>query len=151
MIDFRFGSSRGLYPPVFNLGDHAEISANATCGDHKSEVYCTLTEAGVAARCGVCDTQDPDKAHPPSLALDGSDRWWQSPTLQYSPAYQHVSLTINLKKIYQVAYIIMIAGVSPRPANWVLERSLDGVNWQAWQYHAQSDEQCWLLYGMEPR
>ena len=136
---------------MFNLGDHAEISANATCGDHKSEVYCTLTEDGSQARCGVCDTQDPDKAHPPSLALDGSDRWWQSPTLQYSPAYQHVSLTINLKKIYQVAYIILIAGVSPRPANWVLERSLDGVSWQAWQYHAQSDEQCWLLYGMEPR
>ena len=45
----------------------------------------------------------------------------------------------------------MIAGVSPRPANWILERSLDGISWQPWQYHAQSDEQCWLLYGMEPR
>ena len=58
----------------------------------------------------------------------------------------------------------------------MLERSLDGVTWQPWQvniytiytqcyiistyilylliysqYHAQSDEQCWLLYGMEPR
>ena len=38
-----------------------------------------------------------------SLALDGSDRWWQSPTLQYSPAYQQVTITINLKRIYQVA------------------------------------------------
>ena len=91
-----------------------------------------------------------------SLALDGSDRWWQSPTLQYSPAYQQVTITINLKRIYQVtisistylhiyvniylciyslqvAYIILIAGVSPRPASWVLERSLDGVTWQPWQ------------------
>ena len=33
----------------------------------------------------------------------------------------------------QVAYIILIAGVSPRPASWVLERSLDGVTWQPWQ------------------
>ena len=62
-----------------------------------------------------------------------------------------MTLTINLKNVYQVAYIILIAGVSPRPANWILERSLDGVNWEVWQYHARSDEDCWLLYGLEPR
>ena len=32
----------------------------------------------------------------------GVPRWWQSPSLQYGPAYQSVSLTINLKQIYQV-------------------------------------------------
>ena len=37
-----------------------------------------------------------------SLALDGSDRWWQSPTLQYSPAYQYITLTVDLHKMYQV-------------------------------------------------
>ena len=51
----------------------------------------------------------------------------------------------------QVAYIILTAGVAPRPANWVLERSRDGSAWEPWQFHAQSDEQCWHLYGMEPR
>ena len=56
-------------------------------------------------------------------------------TTYLSPAYQYVTLSINLKNIYQVAYIILIAGVSPRPANWILERSLDGHNWEAWQYH----------------
>ena len=114
-------------------------------------MYCTLAEEGESSRCGVCDSSEEARAHPAHLALDGSDLWWQGPTLQFSPAFNYVTLTINLRKIYQVAYIIMIAGVSPRPANWVLERSLDGVSWQAWQYHAQSDEQCWLLYGMEPR
>ena len=32
---------------------------------HTAQVYCTLTEQGGTQRCGVCDTQDPDKAHPP--------------------------------------------------------------------------------------
>ena len=139
---------------MFNLGTHAKITSNATCGEQKSEVYCTLTEDGESRRCGVCDSSEEDRSHPPHLALDGSDRWWQSPTLQYSPAYQQVTITINLKRIYQVAisiylyiyfyiyslsiypqvaYIILIAGVSPRPASWVLERSLDGVTWQPWQ------------------
>jgi len=152
MHDFtRFTSSTGLFPSIFNLASHARINTNATCGMHKSEVYCTLAEGGQSTRCGVCDNTDPDKAHPPELAIDGSDRWWQSPSLQYGPAYHSVTLTINLNKIYQVAYIIITAGVAPRPANWVLERSLDGSTWEVWQYHAQSDEQCWLLYGLEPR
>ena len=41
-------------------------------------------------------------------------------------------LCINLKLIEQVAYIIITAGVAPRPANWVLERSLDGSTWEVW-------------------
>ena len=27
----------GLFPPVFNLGNHATIQANATCGLNKQE------------------------------------------------------------------------------------------------------------------
>ena len=72
---------------------------------HKSEVYCTLAEGGQSTRCGVCDNTDPDKAHPPELAIDGSDRWWQSPSLQYGPAYHSVTLTLNLNKIYQVSRV----------------------------------------------
>jgi hypothetical protein len=29
-------------------------------------------------------------------------RWWQSPSLQYGSAYQSVTLTINLRQLYQV-------------------------------------------------
>ena len=38
------------------------------------QVYCTLTEEGQSSRCGVCDSSQSDKAHPPHLTLDGSDR-----------------------------------------------------------------------------
>ena len=63
-------------------------------------MYCTLA----GARCGVCDSSDPGQAHPPALAIDGSDRWWQSPSLQYGPAYHTVTLTLDLRKVYQASY-----------------------------------------------
>ena len=104
-VDFRFTSSTGLFPSIFNLASHARINSNATCGIHKSEVYCTLAERGESTRCGVCDHSAPAKAHPPELAIDGSDQWWQSSSLQYGPAYHSVTLTLNLNKIYQVSRV----------------------------------------------
>ena len=43
------------------------------------------------------------------------------------------------------------AAISPRPANWILERSLDGQVWAPWQFFATSDEECWHAYGVEPK
>ncbi|XP_023338185.1 laminin subunit alpha-1, partial [Eurytemora carolleeae] len=149
-FDFGASSSKGLFPSIFNLGTHAEVRANTSCGSGRQEQYCTLGDSK-DARCGICDEKDPDRAHPAHFILDGTERWWQSPSLAFGPAYHTVTLTINLKQIYQVDYLILTAGQSPRPANWVLERSLDGVNWEAWQYHAMSDQDCWLDYGIEPR
>ena len=53
-------------------------------------------------------------------------------------------------KVYQVAYVIVKAANSPRPGNWILERSLDGVTYKPWQYYAISDSECWNTYGIEP-
>ena len=50
-----------------------------------------------------------------------------------------------------MAYILIKAGISPRPANWILVRSLDGEVWAPWQFFAISDEECWLAYGVEPK
>ena len=38
-----------------------------------------------------------------SLPSNDHIRWWQSPSLQYGPAYQTVTLTINLGQLYQVS------------------------------------------------
>ncbi len=46
--------------------------------------------------------------------------------------------------------MIVKAANSPRPGNWVLERSLDGVDYKPWQYYAISDSECWNAYGVEP-
>lgn len=37
-------------------------------------------------------------------------------------------------------------GDSPRPANWILERSLDGVNYKPWVFFAESEYDCKRLY-----
>lgn len=40
--------------------------------------------------------------------------------------------------------------VSPS-GNWILERSLDGVNFDPWQYYAISDSECLSRYNITPR
>lgn len=46
------------------------------------------------------------------------------------------------RQVYQVAYVVVKAAISPRPGNWILERSVDGVTYQPWQYYAVSDAEC---------
>ncbi|XP_026686393.1 laminin subunit alpha-1-like [Diaphorina citri] len=62
----------------------------------------------------------------------------------------HCTEAKNLYKTieYQVTYVIMRAGISPRPGNWILERSSDGKIFKPWQYFAVSDDECWTQYGI---
>lgn len=55
------------------------------------------------------------------------------------------------QQIFQVAYVIIKAANSPRPGNWVLERSMDGVEYTPWQYYAISDTECLTRYNITPR
>lgn len=90
--------TRGLFPGVSNLAAHAEVTSNATCGQRGAEVFCRLSLRG--SSCGVCDARapDPGKRHPPAHAVDGSSRWWQSPSLAEG-AYDWVTLTLDLKQV----------------------------------------------------
>ncbi|CAD6234599.1 GSCOCG00002006001-RA-CDS, partial [Cotesia congregata] len=53
-------------------------------------------------------------------------------------------------QVYQIENVIVKAANSPRPAAWVLERSLDGEEFKPWQYYAPSDEECWTRYSIPP-
>lgn len=55
-----------------------------------------------------------------------------------------------LWQIYQIENVIVKAAISPRPAAWILERSLDGEIYRPWQYYAPSDEECWSRYSVQP-
>lgn len=51
-------------------------------------------------------------------------------------------------QVFEVAYVIIKSAISPRPGNWVLERSVDGHNFSAWQYYALSDDECETWFGV---
>ncbi|CAH1775237.1 unnamed protein product [Owenia fusiformis] len=148
-------------PTLLNLATNAEITVNATCGLEGPETYCKLVDhvrrrfpfnlaPESTAHCRICDNSTDSTAHPIGYAIDGSNNWWQSPTLTQGRNYEWITITLDIKQIYQVAYIIVKAANSPRPGNWILERSLDGIEYKPWQYYALSDSECWNAYGIKP-
>ncbi|XP_076014482.1 laminin subunit alpha-1 [Genypterus blacodes] len=149
---------RGLFPAIFNLASNAIITSNATCGDPEPEVYCKLVEH-VPGRpfknphCLRCDANSvlSKERHPITNAIDGTNHWWQSPSIKNGRKFHWVTITLDLKQIFQLAYIIIKAANSPRPGNWILERSLDGVKYDPWQYYAISDSECLSRYNVTPR
>uniref|UniRef100_A0A8C6IUA6 Laminin subunit alpha-2 n=1 Tax=Melopsittacus undulatus TaxID=13146 RepID=A0A8C6IUA6_MELUD len=150
--------SRWLFPAVLNLATNALITTNATCGEKGREMYCKLVEhvPGQPARhpqCRICDQRSrvPHQRHPITNAIDGKNTWWQSPSIQNGIEYHYVTITLDLQQIFQIAYVIVKAANSPRPGNWILERSLDGVDYQPWQYYAITDSECLTRYNIYPR
>ncbi|XP_061877295.1 laminin subunit alpha-1 isoform X1 [Entelurus aequoreus] len=149
---------RGLFPAILNLASNADISSNATCGDPEPQVYCKLVEH-VPGRliknphCPKCDANSilSKERHPITNAIDGTNRWWQSPSIKNGRQFHWVTITLDLKQIFQVAYIIIKSANSPRPGNWILERSLDGVTFDPWQFYAISDSECLSRYNIAPR
>lgn len=43
-------------------------------------------------------------------------------------------------------YVSMRSAITPRPASWILERSLDGITFHPWQYFSFNDKECQLRY-----
>ncbi|XP_075453399.1 laminin subunit alpha-2 isoform X2 [Ascaphus truei] len=149
---------RGLFPAVLNLASNALITTNATCGDKGPEMFCKMVEhvPGRPIRnpqCRLCDQQSPNQQsrHPITNAINGKNSWWQSPSIQNGMQYHYVTLTLDLKQVFQIAYIIIKAANCPRPGNWILERSLDGESFKPWQYYALTDSECLTRYNIIPR
>uniref|UniRef100_A0A674CGI3 Laminin, alpha 1 n=1 Tax=Salmo trutta TaxID=8032 RepID=A0A674CGI3_SALTR len=148
----------GLFPAILNLASNAEITTNATCGEPEPEMYCKLVEHVPGRRirnsqCRTCNAQSQNlkEQHPITNAIDGTNGWWQSPSIKNGRQFHLVTITLDLRQIFQVAYIIIKAANSPRPGNWVLERSMDGVEYTPWQYYAISDTECLTRYNITPR
>ncbi|XP_047677145.1 laminin subunit alpha-3 isoform X3 [Tachysurus fulvidraco] len=154
-----------LTPPYFNLAEGSRISATATCGEEengnpRTDLYCKLVggpTVGLTSQtiqgqyCDRCNANNPEKAHPVSYAVDGTERWWQSPPLSRGPRYNEINVTLDLGQLFHVAYIIVKFANSPRPDLWVLERSVDqGKTFTPWQYFAHSKQDCIERFGTEP-
>lgn len=49
--------------------------------------------------CDYCNAADPHKAHPVENAIDGTERWWQSPSLSLGLKYDEVNVTLDLGQV----------------------------------------------------
>lgn len=121
-------------------------------------MYCKLVEhvPGQPVRnpqCRICNqnSTNPNQRHPITNAIDGKNTWWQSPSIKNGIEYHYVTITLDLQQVFQIAYVIVKAANSPRPGNWILERSLDDIEYKPWQYHAVTDTECLTLYNIYPR
>ncbi|KAM4551973.1 laminin subunit alpha-3-like isoform 1-T1 [Odontesthes bonariensis] len=154
-----------LNPPYFNLAEVGSISATATCGQDEAgtprlDLYCKLvggpttgfpTQNIQGQFCDYCNSADPSKAHPVSNAIDGTERWWQSPPLSRGIVYNEVNVTLDLGQLFHVAYVLIKFANSPRPDLWVLERSADnGRTFTPWQYFAHSKRECIERFKKQP-
>ncbi|KAM3866222.1 laminin subunit alpha-3-like [Diretmus argenteus] len=155
-----------LSPPYFNLAEGSRISATATCGQDetgrpRADLYCKLVGGSTTGLpthhnikgqyCDHCNSNDPNKAHPVTNAIDGTERWWQSPPLSKGPVYNEVNVTLDLGQLFHVAYVLIKFANSPRPDLWVLERSVDhGRTYNPWQYFAHSKRECIERFGKQP-
>lgn len=123
-VIFTASADQVLTPPYFNLAQEQDIVATSTCGVgvSGSELYCQLTGATSdyanlrfssssegriveGQNCDVCRPPSPDgsipsnKEHPARFAIDGTERWWQSPPLSRDMKFNEVNLTINLGQV----------------------------------------------------
>ncbi|KAG2458346.1 LAMA1 protein, partial [Polypterus senegalus] len=137
---------------------NAKITTNATCGETGPEMFCKLVEhvPGRTIRnpqCRICDSysSNPKERHPITNAIDGTNNWWQSPSIKNGRQYHWVTITLDLRQVFQLAYVIIKSANSPRPGNWILERSIDGIEFQPWQFYAISDTECLTRYNVTPR
>ncbi|NXW31629.1 LAMA2 protein, partial [Phaetusa simplex] len=149
----------GLFPAVLNLATNALITTNATCGEKGREMYCKLVEhvPGQPARnpqCRICD----QRSRVPHRTCDGENissplqsSWDSTLASTDCKTLKYKILIYELQSIFQIAYVIVKAANSPRPGNWILERSLDGVDYQPWQYYAITDSECLTRYNIHPR
>uniref|UniRef100_A0A6I8PC99 Laminin subunit alpha 3 n=1 Tax=Ornithorhynchus anatinus TaxID=9258 RepID=A0A6I8PC99_ORNAN len=145
--------------PGRSLAGGARVWATATCGERgRPDLFCKLVggpdaPGGLGLQgqsCDYCDAQDPDKAHPASNAVDGTERWWQSPPLSAGSRYNEVNVTVDLGLLFHVAYVLIKFANSPRPDLWVLERSADfGRTYLPWQYFAHSRLDCLEQFGKD--
>uniref|UniRef100_A0A8C5I0S4 Laminin, alpha 2 n=1 Tax=Gouania willdenowi TaxID=441366 RepID=A0A8C5I0S4_GOUWI len=136
----------------------ADITANATCGSMGPEMSCKLVEHVPRQpvrnpQCRVCNQNSakPSERHPIEYAIDGTNRWWQSPSITNGMEYHYVTITLDLKQVFQIAYVIVKAANSPRPGNWILERSIDGLTFEPWQYYAITDTECLTRFNIYPK
>ncbi|CAB4013313.1 Hypothetical predicted protein, partial [Paramuricea clavata] len=104
-VNFRASESQ-LSQDTFNIAQAKKITASATCGydlpaGQNQELFCKLATVpgkfGIdGLECGECNPKVTSKDHQIKYAIDGTERWWQSPPLSRGLQYNEINITIDL-------------------------------------------------------
>ena len=123
--------------PAINIAQGKKIEATSTCGVNVSEreLFCKLaTPPGklevLGLSCDHCDPVTPSDHHPIEYAIDGSERWWQSPPLSRGLQYQQVNITIDLGQVrfrYSLDWFFVLYHLHNSHFKWVLHLVFLGV------------------------
>lgn len=125
IIFVSYSNAETLTPPYFNLAEGRKITASSTCGVDIDgpELYCKLvgshsddqqnqtashfdeqfglvnpSKGHVVIQGQQCDYCT-EGSHPVEYAIDGSEKWWQSPPLSRGMKYNEVNLTIDFGQV----------------------------------------------------
>lgn len=126
-----------LTPPYFNLAEGRKITASSTCGVDIDgpELYCKLVgshsddqlnqtqydefstghlqhsgKGHVVIQGQQCDYCT-EVSHPVEYAIDGTEKWWQSPPLSRGMKYNEVNLTIDFGQVRFFLTIYLISNL----------------------------------------
>jgi len=117
---------QALTPPNFNLAVGRDVDATSTCGVGvtEPELYCKLTGANPGDKediigefeliqgqlCDYCSdaAREPGQSHGAQYAVDGTERWWQSPPLSRGLQYNEVNLSISLGQVNSLHYTLSL-------------------------------------------
>lgn len=66
--------------------------------------------------CDICTSEETNRAHPINNAIDGTERWWQSPPLSRNTKYNEVNVTLDLGQVcyWCIPYICQLS-ITPPP------------------------------------
>lgn len=91
----------GLFPPIFNVAKHSEISVNGTCGSRGFEEICRRAPEKESRKTHACKhrvTCD-SKRNGIGRVHDGSRESWISPTLANGDEFECITILIDMKQV----------------------------------------------------
>ncbi|XP_004716137.1 laminin subunit alpha-5 [Echinops telfairi] len=125
------GASRCPFRETSRAGEASARGAPRPIED----LYCKLVGGPVAGGdpnqtiqgqyCDICSTSISNKAHPASNAIDGTERWWQSPPLSRGLGYNEVNVTLDLgQAAASTVHLCSCLGMAAAPPTRVCPRAV---------------------------
>lgn len=121
------------------------MEATNTCGEEDEIEVCQQTGYSHKKSCEMCRRDDHSAASLTDLHDPHQPTWWQSETMFEGVQSNHVNLTLNLGKSYDITYI-RIVFYSPRPESFsIYKRITPNGHWVPYQHYSATCRQTYNL------